>query len=80
MAGRVSKVILSRAARSIVRTRVSSSWMTVSRYSTGGEQEHLAQFPGAKASYTENLEILQPDVTHGIPIYRTWSRRTWRRR
>ena len=38
------------------------------RYST--DPDHLAQFPGAKASYTENLDILQPDVTNGIPIYR----------
>ena len=74
MAGRVSKILLSRAARSIVRPQLSSSWMSLSRYSTGGEQEHLAQFPGAKASYTENLEILQPDVTNGIPIYRVMDR------
>jgi len=38
------------------------------RYST--DLDHLAQFPGAKASYTENLDVLQPDVTNGIPIYR----------
>ena len=46
----------------------------VSWYSTGADQDHLAQFPGAKASYTEHLEILQPDVTNGIPIYRVMDR------
>ena len=42
------------------------------RYST--ESDHLAQFPGARAAYTEKLEILQPDVTNGIPIYRVMDR------
>ena len=41
-------------------------------YST--EKEHLAQFPGAKAAYTEKLEVLQPDVENGIPIYRVMDR------
>jgi len=43
-----------------------------SNYST--EKEHLAQFPGAKAAYTEQLDILQPDVKNGIPIYRVMGR------
>merc|ERR1719470_481196 len=38
------------------------------------EMEHLAQFPGAKAAYTEKLEVLQPDVMNGIPIYRVMDR------
>jgi len=37
-------------------------------------QEVLAQFPGAKAGYTEKLEFLQPDVYNGIPIYRVMDR------
>jgi 2-oxoisovalerate dehydrogenase E1 component alpha subunit len=36
--------------------------------------ESLAQFPGAKAAYTGNLEFLQPDITQGIPIYRVMGR------
>ena len=40
------------------------------QYST----ESLAQFPGARAAYTNNLEILTPDVTKGIPIYRVMGR------
>ena len=40
------------------------------RYST----ESLAQFPGARAAYTNNLEILIPDVSKGIPIYRVMGR------
>jgi len=36
--------------------------------------ESLAQFPGAKAKYTEKLEFLQPDVYNGIPIYRVMDR------
>jgi len=39
-----------------------------------GDQETLAQFPGAKAAYTEKLEFLQPDVYNGIPIYRVMDR------
>jgi len=67
MAGRVARLLLSRSlsARSCAGLRQS-------RYST--EAEHLAQFPGAKAAYTEQLEILQPDVTNGIPIYRVMDR------
>ena len=42
------------------------------RYST--ESESLAQFPGARAAYTNNLEVLTPDVTQGIPIYRVMGR------
>ena len=40
------------------------------QYST----ESLAQFPGARAAYTNNLEILIPDVSKGIPIYRVMGR------
>jgi len=36
--------------------------------------EVLAQFPGAKAGYTEKLDFLQPDVYNGIPIYRVMDR------
>ena len=43
------------------------------QYSTG-QEEHLAQFPGARAAYTQRLDILQPDVTNGIPIYRVMDR------
>jgi len=38
------------------------------------ETESLAQFPGARAAYTDKLEFLQPDVTNGIPIYRVMGR------
>ncbi|XP_023341333.1 2-oxoisovalerate dehydrogenase subunit alpha, mitochondrial, partial [Eurytemora carolleeae] len=37
-------------------------------------KETLAQFPGAKAEYTEKLHFLQPDVYNGIPIYRVMDR------
>lgn len=30
----------------------------------------MAQFPGAKATYTEELNFLRPDSYDGIPIYR----------
>ena len=74
MAGRVARLLFSKRHPSFrscagVRRTAPVSW-----YSTGGDQEHLAQFPGAKASYTEHLEILQPDVTNGIPIYRVMDR------
>jgi len=36
--------------------------------------ETLAQFPGAKAHYTQKLDFLQPDVSNGIPIYRVMDR------
>ena len=29
-----------------------------------------ANFPGAKAKYTESLDFLNPDEADGIPIYR----------
>ena len=67
MAGRVARLLLSRSL-----TARSCAGLRRARYST--EAEHLAQFPGAKAAYTEQLEILQPDVTNGIPIYRVMDR------
>jgi len=42
------------------------------QYST--ETESLAQFPGARAAYTNSLDVLIPDVTKGIPIYRVMGR------
>jgi len=42
------------------------------QYST--ETESLAQFPGARAAYTNSLDVLTPDVTQGIPIYRVMGR------
>ena len=33
--------------------------------------ETLAQFPGAKAAYTDKLQFIHPDETIGIPIYRS---------
>ena len=42
------------------------------QYST--EAESLAQFPGARAAYTNSLDVLTPDVTQGIPIYRVMGR------
>ena len=42
------------------------------QYST--ETESLAQFPGARAAYTNSLDVLIPDVTQGIPIYRVMGR------
>ena len=34
----------------------------------------MAQFPGARAAYTNSLDVLAPDVTQGIPIYRVMGR------
>ena len=34
----------------------------------------MAQFPGARAAYTNSLDVLTPDVTQGIPIYRVMGR------
>ena len=68
MAARVARLLSrSYSARSCLR-RQGAQVTSCARYST--DPDHLAQFPGAKASYTENLDVLQPDVTNGIPIYR----------
>jgi len=40
----------------------------------GNASESVAQFPGARASYTEKLELHQPDTRNGIPIYRVMDR------
>merc|ERR1719500_1703715 len=55
-----------------VRFSVARSVLRRAQYSS--DTESFAQFPGAKASYTENLDVLQPDVTNGIPIYRVMDR------
>ena len=68
MASRLSRLLLARC-RPVRRCVVPQPARS---YST--ESDHLAQFPGARAAYTERLEILQPDVTNGIPIYRVMDR------
>ena len=69
MASRVSRLLVSSRLR---RCAVAPQLTPLARYST--ESDHLAQFPGARAAYTEKLEILQPDLTNGIPIYRVMDR------
>jgi len=73
MATRLFKSILNASYRTCTtRVPLCSQTPIKSNYST--EKEHLAQFPGAKAAYTEQLDILQPDVKNGIPIYRVMGR------
>jgi len=71
MASRLSRFVLSRCSLA-QRSVLPQSRAPCVSYST--ESDHLAQFPGARAAYTEKLEILQPDVTNGIPIYRVMDR------
>ena len=71
MASRLSRFVLSRCSLA-QRSVLPQSRPPCVSYST--ESDHLAQFPGARAAYTEKLEILQPDVTNGIPIYRVMDR------
>ena len=67
MAARVARLLSrSYSARSFLRRQGAAGGVqgtSCAKYST--DPDHLAQFPGAKAAYTENLEILQPDVTNG---------------
>ena len=70
MASRVSRLLVSQCSR--LRRSAGPQLTGLARYST--ESDHLAQFPGARAAYTEKLEILQPDLTNGIPIYRVMDR------
>jgi len=73
MATRLFKSLLNASYRTCTtRVPLCSQTPIKSNYST--EKEHLAQFPGAKAAYTEQLDILQPDVKNGIPIYRVMGR------
>ena len=71
MASRVSRLLVSQSSR-LRRSAAAPQLTPLARYST--ESDHLAQFPGARAAYTEKLEILQPDLTNGIPIYRVMDR------
>jgi len=64
-------------SRTIVRANqqtVTTFFQTKRHQHSEGEKETLAQFPGAKAEYTQKLEFLQPDVYNGIPIYRVMDR------
>jgi len=51
-----------------------SSTLFQSKRLQSSESETLAQFPGAKAEYTQKLDFLQADVYNGIPIYRVMDR------
>jgi len=53
---------------------VASTFFQCKRHQQTESKETLAQFPGAKAEYTQKLEFLQPDVYNGIPIYRVMDR------
>jgi len=53
---------------------VATSFFQCKRHQQTESKETLAQFPGAKAEYTQKLEFLQPDVYNGIPIYRVMDR------
>ena len=73
MASRLFRSILAQSYKTAtVRVPLCAQIGARANYSTG--KEHLTQFPGAKAAYTEKLEILQPDVMNGIPIYRVMDR------
>jgi hypothetical protein len=39
-----------------------------------GGTGRMAHFPGAKATYTEKLTFLRPDLYDGIPVYRVMDR------
>jgi len=73
MTTKVLRSLIAQSYRTVAgRAPMCSMRLQTVNYST--EKEHLAQFPGAKAAYTEKLEILQPDVQNGIPIYRVMDR------
>ena len=72
MASRLFRTICTQSRFASVRVPLCSQACTRAQYSTN--TDHLAQFPGAKAAYTEKLEVLQPDVKNGIPIYRVMDR------
>jgi len=75
MSCRVLRRVISRISpqttQHITRLPISSSLYRCNSTDSG---EHLAQFPGAKAAYTQKLEFIQPDVANGIPIYRVMDR------
>ena len=55
-----------------VRFSVARSVLRRAQYSS--DTESFAQFPGARAAFTNSLDVLAPDVTQGIPVYRVMSR------
>jgi len=68
---------LARNVKSVGSTNnkaVASTFFQCKRHQQTESKETLAQFPGAKAEYTQKLEFLQPDVYNGIPIYRVMDR------
>eukprot|EP00092_Neocalanus_flemingeri_P024785 GFUD01026874.1.p1 GENE.GFUD01026874.1~~GFUD01026874.1.p1 ORF type:complete len:437 (+),score=126.49 GFUD01026874.1:51-1361(+) len=75
MASRLFRSILARSCKTSTATvRVPLCAQVGSRANYSTEKEHLAQFPGAKAPYTEKLDVLEPEVENGIPIYRVMDR------
>ena len=48
--------------------------MSFSLQCMSGSTSEPAQFPGAKAQYTEEMTFLKPDEYDGIPIYRVMDR------
>jgi len=72
MAARLFRSICTQSRVACVRVPLCAQANLRTEYST--DADHLAQFPGAKAAYTQKLEVLQPDVRNGIPIYRVMDR------
>lgn len=71
-AARLFRSICTQSRVACVRMPLCAQATLRAEYST--DADHLAQFPGAKAAYTQKLEVLQPDVKNGIPIYRVMDR------
>ena len=72
MAGRVARLLFSRSFK--VRQCGAVRQLSTGSVRLSTDTEGLSQFPGAKAAYTEQLEILKPDVENGISIYRVMDR------
>jgi len=72
MAGRVARLLFSRSFK--VRQCGAVRQLSTGSVKLSTDTEGLSQFPGAKAAYTEQLEILKPDVENGISIYRVMDR------
>merc|ERR1719209_2289288 len=62
------KKCIGRARSSVERTMQ----RRCAQYSS--DTESFAQFPGARAAFTNSLNFLAPDVTQGIPVYRVMGR------
>ena len=65
-------VLMVRNCIGLIRCSAACSTLRGAQYSS--DTESFAQFPGARAAFTNSLDVLAPDVTQGIPAYRVMSR------